>query len=76
MLVTALVPLHLAYAAVIALGVVPGLQTEAKCTPEQVYPPILIAPNILFVLVYLVSLVLFCAKFCLKWDFEGREMPQ
>lgn len=71
-----LLPAHLAYAAVIVLGIVPNIPTEAKCTPDQVYPLILIAPNIIFVSVYLVSIVLFCTKFCLQWGLpQSRDMP-
>lgn len=67
LLVVILVPFHFAYAGVIVFGSVPAQMIEAKCTTEQVYPPVLIAPNILFVLAYLVALVLFCARFCLDW---------
>lgn len=73
-----LVPFHFAYAAVLVFGSVSDQIIEAKCTKDQVYPPVLIAPNILFILAYLLALVLFCAKFCLKWgDLKQKrsEIP-
>ena len=66
------VPIHLAYMAIILIGVIPS-EARAECTSSVIYPPIMIATDALNLYVFLISLVLHKFNYFIDWKISQDD---
>lgn len=67
--------MHFAFLAIIVLGYIPEQVTSAVCSSESLMPPIFIAADSLFVLVYLIALILHLSGYCVQWGLIKQDDP-
>jgi hypothetical protein len=61
------------YAIVLILGIVPKTVTTVHCPANLRYPPIMMANDVLFAVVYVVCLILHCKNWFIKWDIKDTK---
>ena len=66
-------PIHLAYALIILMGVVPQWSGSADCSHSMLYPRIMIANDVLFAAVFVISLVFHRCGYFMEWDIVSDD---
>lgn len=71
-----MIPFHILYAVIFILGIIPKTVATVHCPAKLNYPPIMMANDILFALVYVVCVILHCKNWFIKWDIKDvtKEM--
>ena len=66
-------PIHLAYALIILMGVMPKWSGSSHCSQSTLYPGIMIANDALFAAVYVISLVFHRCGYFMEWDIVADD---